>query len=203
MQTRSTDSPRSTEAALSIGIEVADTEAEGPGRRYAIWVQGCPLRCKGCCNPELLAFRGGAQSTPAALLARILATPDIEGVSLLGGEPTSQAAALAEVCEGARAAGLTVMLYTGFFVDDLRARGDAAIDRLLAACDLVVDGPYDRDKPDSTRRWIGSTNQGMRHLSSAYAADDPRFFEGETMELRLVNGELIINGWPWDGRGLP
>ncbi|MGK0357812.1 MAG: anaerobic ribonucleoside-triphosphate reductase activating protein [Bradymonadia bacterium] len=188
---------------LSIAIEVADTEAEGPGRRYAIWVQGCPLRCKGCCNPELLAFRGGDQSAPADLLARILATPDVEGISLLGGEPTSQAAALAEVCEGVRAAGLTVMLYTGFFLEDLRARDDSTIDRLLAACDLAVDGPYEREAPDNTRRWIGSTNQGMRHLTDAYAVDDPRFSDGETMEIRLVNGALIINGWPWDGRGLP
>lgn len=188
---------------LSLGMEVADTEAEGPGRRYAIWVQGCPLRCKGCCNPELLAFRGGTQCSPADLLARILATPDIEGISLLGGEPTSQAEALAEVCEGVRAAGLTVMLYTGYFIEDLRARGDAAIDRLLTACDLAVDGPYERTRPDDTRRWIGSTNQGMRHLTDAYAPDDPRFTAGETMEIRLINGELIINGWPWDGRGLP
>lgn len=189
--------------ALAIGMEIAATEAEGPGRRYAIWVQGCPLRCKGCCNPELLPFRGGATSTPAALTARILATPDIEGVSLLGGEPTSQAAGLAEVCEAVRAAGLTVMLYTGFTVEALQARGDAAIDRLLAACDLIVDGPYDRTQPDSERRWIGSTNQGMRFVSDAYQPTDPRFFEAETIELRLVDGEVLINGWPWAGRGLP
>lgn len=188
---------------LSLAIEVADTEAEGPGRRYAIWVQGCPLRCKGCCNLELLPFRGGRVDTAAALLDRILATPDIEGISLLGGEPTSQAAGLAPVCEGVRAAGLNVMLYTGFTLDELRGRGDAAIDRLLAACDLVVDGPYDREQPDSARRWIGSTNQGLHFLSDAYRPDDPRFTEGETIELRIVNGELIINGWPWDGRGLP
>lgn len=189
--------------SLSIGMEIPATEAEGPGTRYAVWVQGCPLRCKGCCNPELLAFRGGTPSTPAALTARILATEGIEGISLLGGEPTSQAAGLAEVCEAVRAAGLTVMLYTGFTVEALQARDDPAVDRLLAACDLVVDGPYDRDRPDTERRWIGSTNQGLRFLTDAYQPTDPRFFEGETIELRLVNGELLINGWPWAGRGLP
>lgn len=188
---------------LSIGMEIAATEAEGPGVRYAIWVQGCPLRCKGCCNPELLAFRGGTESTVDALVARILATDGIEGISLLGGEPTSQAAALAPVCEAVQAAGLSVMLYTGFTVEDLRAREDPAVDRLLAACDLVVDGPYERDKPDAERRWIGSTNQGMRFLTGAYQPTDPRFFESETIELRLVNGEILINGWPWAGRGLP
>src|ERR1700677_380389 len=37
---------------------VAMTEAEGPGRRFALWFQGCPLRCAGCCNPEMLPFAG-------------------------------------------------------------------------------------------------------------------------------------------------
>ena len=30
------------------------TEAEGPGLRTAIWVQGCLKRCKGCCNGQFL-----------------------------------------------------------------------------------------------------------------------------------------------------
>ncbi len=29
------------------------TESEGPGRRLAIWVQGCKKRCTGCCNPDM------------------------------------------------------------------------------------------------------------------------------------------------------
>ena len=29
------------------------TESEGPGRRLAIWVQGCKKRCPGCCNPDM------------------------------------------------------------------------------------------------------------------------------------------------------
>ena len=44
---------------LSVGQIVASTEAEGPGRRFALWVQGCSLRCEGCCNPHLFAERGG------------------------------------------------------------------------------------------------------------------------------------------------
>ena len=188
---------------IPLGLVVADTEAEGPGRRFALWVQGCPLRCPGCCNPELLPFRGGTPTDPDALVARILATPGIEGISLLGGEPTAHAAGLARVAAAVQAAGLTVMLYTGFTLDALRARGDADVDALLAACDLVVDGPYDRTQPDRTRRWIGSRNQGLHALTGAYDLADPRFHAGETLEIRLVGGEIVVNGWPWKGRGLP
>ena len=37
---------------MQIAQVVPVTEAEGPGKRFAVWFQGCPLRCPGCCNPE-------------------------------------------------------------------------------------------------------------------------------------------------------
>ncbi|MBY0459994.1 MAG: radical SAM protein, partial [Gemmataceae bacterium] len=52
-----------TELTMSIAQVVPCTEAEGPGKRFAIWFQGCPLRCPGCCNPEFLPFKGGQTRT--------------------------------------------------------------------------------------------------------------------------------------------
>jgi anaerobic ribonucleoside-triphosphate reductase activating protein len=202
---------------VDVGVEVADTEAEGPGRRYAIWVQGCPMRCPGCCNPELLPFAGargaagtrnGMARTVAVLLERVLASAarsPLEGVSLLGGEPFAQAPALSVLAERLRDAGLGVMVYTGFRLAELHAKiaaDEPGVARLLAATDLLVDGRYEREQPDHARRWIGSTNQQLHFLSDRYRADDPVFRSGETIELRLVDGELVINGWPW-GKGLP
>src|SRR5436853_1554089 len=84
---------------LQVSQIVACTEAEGPGRRFALWFQGCPLRCPGCCNPEMLPFEGGQERTVAALLAEIdeAATEHggIEGITLLGGEPLAHAAGAA------------------------------------------------------------------------------------------------------------
>jgi anaerobic ribonucleoside-triphosphate reductase activating protein len=198
---------------VDVAVEVADTEAEGPGRRYAIWVQGCPMRCPGCCNPELLPFAGtrGVAKSPtlvAELLERVLAASSrspLEGISLLGGEPFAQAPALAVLAERVRAAGLGVMVYSGFRLAELEAKiaaDEPGVARLLAATDLLVDGRYERERPDHVRRWIGSTNQQLHFLSDRYRASDPVFRSGETIELRLVGGELTINGWPW-GKGLP
>lgn len=193
---------------VKVGVEVADTEAEGPGRRYAIWVQGCPMRCPGCCNPELLRFAGGTPSTVAALLERVLAAhrkSPLSGLSLLGGEPFAQAPALAALAERVQGAGLGVMVYSGFRLAELEQQikaSEPGVARLLAATDLLVDGRYERDQPDASRRWIGSTNQQLHFLTRRHHPAQPEFSQGETMEFRLVEGELIINGWPW-GKGAP
>jgi anaerobic ribonucleoside-triphosphate reductase activating protein len=54
---------------LRVATIADDTEAEGPGRRWAIWLQGCPIRCAGCCNPEMFDERGGT-ARPLADLSR-------------------------------------------------------------------------------------------------------------------------------------
>lgn len=174
---------------LRVAQIVEDTEAEGPGRRFAIWVQGCPLRCAGCCNPGMLRFEGGEDMDVAALAARVLATPGIEGVSLLGGEPFAQSEACAELARRVRPA-LSVMVYSGFTLAEL------AGSPLLGAIDLLVDGRYVREEPEAARRWIGSRNQQLHFLSPRYDADDPRFRTANTVELRLSKGELVVNGWP-------
>jgi anaerobic ribonucleoside-triphosphate reductase activating protein len=171
------------------------TEAEGPGRRYALWVQGCTLRCPGCCNPEMFAADAG-EVVQVAALAREVAAADVEGVSVLGGEPFEQAAAVAAFCEAVRVAGRTVMVYTGFTLEELQARGDDAVARLLSATDLLVDGRYERALPEATRRWIGSSNQRLHFLTARYAAEDPRFAAANTVELRLEGGRLTVKGWP-------
>ena len=94
---------------------VDDTEAEGPGRRVALWVQGCSLRCAGCCNPEMFAPDAGPELELDAVVERVRAAArrGVEGLAILGGEPTEQAASVAAIARAARAAGLTVMVDSG------------------------------------------------------------------------------------------
>ncbi len=178
---------------LRIAQLVPDTEAEGPGKRFALWVQGCSIRCPGCCNPEMFAAEKGRGADSADLAAQALAVPGLEGVSVLGGEPGEQADAVADFCERVRAGGLSVMVYSGYTLAELRAR---KADGLLAAIDLLVDGKYERGLPETKRRWLGSTNQVMHFLTPRYSATDPRFGTPNTVELRLTKDGLTINGWP-------
>lgn len=179
---------------IEVAMIVPRTEAEGPGERYAVWVQGCPLRCVGCCNPEMLDVRPADRRRPAELIDAACAA-GVEGISLLGGEPFAQADGLAPLAEGVRARGLSVMIFSGYTLAELRAQGPAAA-RLLAATDLLVDGRFDATRRSQARRFVGSDNQVMHFLTSRYRPDDPRLGGGNTLELRLRGGELTINGWP-------
>ena len=191
-------------ALLNLGPIVDCTEAEGPGRRFAVWTRGCSLRCPGCCNPELLGSRGSP--VPAAEVADALAEAadrhDLEGVSFLGGEPTEQPAGLAVVAERARSLGLSVMVFSGYTLHELRERGPE-VARLLALTDLLVDGRYVAARRTTTRRFVGSDNQVLHFLTDRYAADDPRLAEPNTVELRVSIGPdgavYALNGFPVRG----
>lgn len=185
-------------SSLPVAMLVPCTEAEGPGRRTALWVQGCPLRCPGCCNPEMLDFgrvEGVTPMTVDAVLSTLRAAP-VEGITLLGGEPFAHAGLLHPVAEGARAMGRSVMVFTGYTLEALRASGAPAVIGLLACTDLLVDGPYEASRRSQRRRWIGSDNQRLHFLSDRYDPGDPRFIEGNQVELRLRGGVLTVNGWP-------
>lgn len=184
---------------LHVATIVEDTDAEGPGRRFAVWVKGCTIRCPGCCNPEMFERAGATPHEPEAL-ARRAGRCGVEGVTVLGGEPFEQALAVARFAEEARARGLSVMVFSGYTLEALRARRDAGVDALLAATDLLVDGPYDARAPEPRRRWIGSTNQRLHFLTDRYDPTDPCFEASNELELRFDGHELVVSGWPTAAR---
>jgi anaerobic ribonucleoside-triphosphate reductase activating protein len=180
---------------LEIANRVRDTGSEGPGRRYALWVQGCRIRCAGCCNPEMFERGRGELLAVEAVSDEILSTPGLEGVTFLGGEPMEQAEPLSAVARRVRQAGLSVMTFTGFVLEDLRREGDAARLALLAETDLLADGPFDSGQRGSSHPWLGSKNQRLHFLSPRYRGDEPAFAPINTVELRLSKGELEMSGW--------
>ena len=187
------------DVSLQIAQIVACTEAEGPGKRFALWFQGCPLRCPGCCNLEMLPFTGGTAMTLDDVVAQVAETANlhgVEGITLLGGEPLAHAACAARLARRVRDLGLTVMVFSGYTLEEARALPDPAVAQLLDLTDILVDGPYVREQPDTTRRWIGSTNQRIFFFTDRYQADDPRWRQPNTLEIRLRDGAVSVNGFP-------
>lgn len=103
---------------------------------------------------------------PRALAAELIVDPDIEGVTVSGGEPTEQPDAVADLLEAFRAVELDTWVYTGHRFEDLVGRNSPAVDRLLALTDVLVDGPYVL-KLACSGDFRGSRNQRMLPLSLA------------------------------------
>jgi anaerobic ribonucleoside-triphosphate reductase activating protein len=191
-----------SDVALQIAQIVPCTEAEGPGRRFALWFQGCPLRCPGCCNPEMLPFEGGERLSLAEVVRQVrqaAGADSVEGITQLGGEPLAHAAGAAALAREVRTLGLSVMVFTGYTLEEARALSDPAVADLLAQTDILVDGPYVRELPERERRWIGSANQRVHFLTDRYRADDPCWRRPNTLEVRLRGGEVTVNGFPAAG----
>ncbi len=164
------------------------TAAEGPGLRCAVWTQGCSVRCPGCFNPQTWTTRGGFGLAWQDLVSRVLAIDGIEGVTLLGGEPFDQPEPLGLFAAAVRSEGLSVMTFTGNVLEDLPPS------KLLDSTDLLVDGPFLADRPETSRPWVGSVNQRFHFLTGRY--DESIFTTPNRLELTIApDGAIELNGF--------
>ena len=110
---------------------------DGPGVRYVIFTQGCPMRCLYCHNPDTFRMKQGRQVSSNELLADIRKSANFlrrarGGVTISGGEPLFQTKFVTALLRGCKAMKLhTVIDTTGF-------PGNRTPDSLLADVDLVL-----------------------------------------------------------------
>lgn len=150
-----------TTSPLRIHSSVAESVVDGPGIRTVIFTQGCPHQCPGCHNPQTHDFSGGYLVDLEEIIQATLANPLLTGVTFSGGEPFCQPAPLADLARAVHAAGLDVVAYSGYTLEQLvaMAREDTAIADLLGQVDLLIDGPFILAERDLTLPFRGSRNQ--------------------------------------------
>ena len=176
------------------------TESEGPGKRFAIWVQGCEKRCPGCCNTDMQEIRKNIivdTEDLIALIQKSVFSEKIEGLSFIGGEPILQSEGLTEVAKWAHSVGLTVLVFTGYLYEELVEMKNRSVDDLISNIDLLVDGPFIRELYDIDRDWIGSKNQKIHFLTNAYEPGVEFEKREHQMEILISEKDILINGWPY------
>ena len=101
-----------------------------------------------------------------AVLAELLPWARLaDGLTISGGEPFEQPAALAALIRALRThVDLEVLVFSGYLLEELRAQG-GAVDELLALIDLLIDGPF-LQAAANTLQWRGSDNQRVHLLST-------------------------------------
>ena len=119
---------------------------DGPGVRFVAFLQGCPMRCRYCHNPETWSpggADGAEQYTAQALFAHAYRYRSYwgkkGGVTLSGGEPLLQLDFVTEVFRLAHEKGVHTALDTSGAPFEPDAPGYLArVDRLLQYTDLVI-----------------------------------------------------------------
>lgn len=133
--------------------------ANGPGVRVSLFVSGCRNRCKGCFNPETWSFTYGQEFTSETMLEllRLLDNPNVEGLSILGGDPfePENRSAVDDICFLVKLLKPTksIWMWTGYYFEDLK---DLPV---MKHIDVLIDGPFMQDLKDLRLKYRGSSNQ--------------------------------------------
>ncbi len=138
---------------------------DGPGIRTTVFLEGCPLRCAWCQNPEAFGSGRAATLTPREVLVEVLKDRDYYeasggGMTVSGGEPLLHSRAVRELLEEARAHGLHTCLQTSGAVPE------ASLEAVLGLVDLFQ---LDLKHMDSERhRQLTGAGNGRIHENAAF-----------------------------------
>lgn len=143
----------------------------GDGVSLTFFVQGCPIRCKGCHNPELQSF-GGGYSFDGEVLNNIVKGLTANGIQrnlcIMGGEPLCEENKFLTymVIEKVKSElpNTPVYIWTGYTLEDIANRNDDRVNKILALTDYLIDGPYIEEERDTTLKMRGSKNQRILKL---------------------------------------
>ena len=144
--------------------------ANGPGIRVSLFVSGCPHACPGCFNEIAWNYAYGEKYTEEVeeKVLTALSKPEIQGLSLLGGEPLYPAnlhallPLLRKVKE--RLPKKDIWCYSGYTYEELLSReGEEKkeLDELFSYLTVLVDGRFIEAEKDITLLFRGSKNQRL------------------------------------------
>jgi len=113
------------------------TAVDGPGTRMTVFLNGCPLRCQYCHNPDTFLMKDGEPVEAEELLRRMRRYRGVfraskGGITLSGGEVLMQPAFAGKLLAGAKKMGIHTCIDTSGFL------GANASDEMLDNIDLVL-----------------------------------------------------------------
>lgn len=154
------------------GIIKNDVSA-APGVCVSFFVQGCPIHCKGCHNPDSQSFRGGrdfTSETMEMIIESLTANSVHRDLCIMGGEPlckqNTELTALIVKEVNKQLPDVKIYVWSGYYLEELKqnALEDENLDYVLNNINCIIDGPFELDKRDITLHMRGSSNQRVIYL---------------------------------------
>ncbi|MDO4414125.1 MAG: anaerobic ribonucleoside-triphosphate reductase activating protein [Erysipelotrichaceae bacterium] len=156
--------------------------ADGEGVRTTLFVSGCTNCCKGCFQPETWDFNYGKPYTEETenSLMEMLSDENIQGLTLLGGEPfePENQRVLVKLLRRVKKElpHKDIWSYTGFVYERDLLEGcrkhTEVTDEMLSYIDVLVDGPFIEEKKNISLQFRGSENQRVIDLKKTLAAKE-------------------------------
>lgn len=112
---------------------------DGPGVRFVVFFQGCPMRCQYCHNPDTWKIEEGQEKSVEEILAKMtrnLSFYKTGGITATGGEPMLQMEFLTELFSKAKEKGIHTCLDTSGIM--YKKAGMAELEALMQVTDLVM-----------------------------------------------------------------
>ncbi len=163
----------------------------GPGIRFVIWTQGCSIHCKDCWNKEMWSFETKNKIPITRLFNKISEVKNIEGITILGGEPFDQYEKLLILVKKVRKTNLSIILYTGYSLNELENENKTEI---LNFIDIIITDRYDKNYRTKNGGLVGSSNQKIHFLTNRYSNLD--LSKTNESEISIdENGKIMIYGY--------
>ena len=146
---------------------------DGPGVRFVVFMQGCPMRCIFCHNPDTWDAGKGQEISSDELMAQILSCKpyfgNTGGVTFTGGEPFLQPIFLKEMLKKCKKAGIHTAVETcGIF-------GKKPAEEVLEYVDLFILG-LKHLEPGKHKKLTGKENAGALELAKFLAEKKKPFW---------------------------
>ncbi len=161
---------------------------DGPGIRYVLFMQGCPMRCLYCHNPDTWEIVAGSEVEPSQIIAEYEKNRPFYsngGITVSGGEPLLQIDFLIELFSLAKENGIHTCIDTsGITYTDRDTEYREKLDRLMQLTDLVM---LDIKHIDNERHKV-LTGHSNEHIL-AFA----KYLEQKTVPLWIRH--VIVDGY--------
>lgn len=156
---------------------------DGPGVRFVVFLQGCPLKCGYCHNPETQSMSGGKEYTADQIVNMAMRYKEYfgkeGGITVSGGEPLLQADFVAEIFEKCHQNGINTCLDTsGCIINDAVLRVIELSDHIMLDIKFTNNTDYENyvgcqlSKPLEFLKLLNGKNVRLRQVIVPTLNDD-------------------------------
>lgn len=156
---------------LRVGGILPFSVVDGKGIRATIFVAGCSHHCPGCHNEEIQSPDAGTLMSVSEATQNLISavSKHHKGITFSGGEPMERPHALTLLAKKLRLQGIAnIWVYSGYTFEQIQQDPEKV--KLLAQCDVLVDGRFVMAKKDISLAFRGSSNQRIIDVSASIGA---------------------------------